>query len=227
MVYGELMVQDRHDYNDSAIFKTWLCFGVSIQANDPSQNKAIAEDLRTAGYVSYAHENMVVISPNDHLFDLFKTIGIRTLAEYRPKAINPEQWAEHDGTSVPTFPSLHAYFESDWCHRFFTNPDTGALGEGMVVASALNGRMFKVKHGGEDCGNVPDKLYDGIEMLEKCPEMDKELDVFKNLQKIIKCKHKVVEKEKPKPKAKTPAAVDEEATKAWESALTKEDSLDD
>jgi len=183
--------------------------------------------LRKAGYCAFAHENLVVISPNDFLFSRFKELGIHTLAEYKPKAITPEQWAEHGGQLVPTFASLLEFFQSNWCNRFFLNKDTGALGEGMVVASSLNGRMFKVKHGGEDCGLVPDKLYDGVEMLEKAPEMEKELEVFRALQKIIKARHIEPVKVKVEPKAKAPAAVDEDAQKAWDSALTKEDTLED
>jgi len=44
----------------------------------------------------------------------------------------------------------------------------------------------------------------------------------------VKHRHKEPEKKKPEPKAaKASAKVDEEAQKAWDSALTKEDSLDD
>jgi hypothetical protein len=157
MVYGECMCINKHDYDES-IFKTWLCFGVSVQANDADENEKLKDELTAAGYSSIAHDNFVIISPNDLLFTMLKDIGIRTLAEYRPKAITPEQWADHGGTLVPTFTSLLAFFQSEWCERFFLNTDTGALGEGFVVASALNGRMFKIKHGGENCGMVPKKL---------------------------------------------------------------------
>jgi len=192
-----------------------------------TENRKLEEELRAAGYASYAHDNFVVISPNDLLFCMFKELGIRTLDEYRPKVITPEQWADHAGQIVPTFNSLYEFFKSKWCARFFLNEETGALGEGFVVASAHNGRMFKVKHGGEDCGSVPDKIQDCLEWLEKQETMDKELEVIQVLQKIIRSKHKVIEKKKPEPKAKAPVKVDEEAQKAWDSALTKEDSLDD
>jgi len=57
----------------------------------------LAEELRKAGYCAVAHDERVVISPNDLLFGMMKDVGIHTLAEYRPKTINPEQWAEHGG----------------------------------------------------------------------------------------------------------------------------------
>lgn len=157
---------------------------------------------------------------------MFVEQGIPTVADYKPKSIAAEQWAT--GNLVPTFKSLHAYVTSDWCSQYFHNPETGPLGEGMVVVSTLTGELYKVKHGGEDCGMVPDKLYDAIEILKEYPALEKALEVFLALQKIVKAKYKVVEK--PKVEAKKPAAaaaVDEDAEKAWISALTKEDSLDD
>jgi len=103
------MSMDKHDY-DGSIFKSWLCFGASVQANDPSENDKLKDELMAGGYSSFAHENFVVISPNDFLFSMFKDLGIHTLAEYKPKVITPEQWADHSGTLVPTFPSLLAFF---------------------------------------------------------------------------------------------------------------------
>jgi hypothetical protein len=103
------MSMNKHDY-DGSIFKSWLCFGVSVQANDADENAKLKEELMTAGYSSYEHDDFVVISPNDFLFSMFKDLGIRTLAEYRPKTITPEQWADHGGALVPTFTSLLAFF---------------------------------------------------------------------------------------------------------------------
>jgi len=227
MVYGELMFQQKHDYTDSSIFKKWFCFGVVLKAIDKNNHEKMAEELRAAGYSSIAKEEVVVISPNDHLFAMFKELDIPTVVDYRPVAIPADRW--NTGYLVPTFPSLHAFLESDWCNQYFLNPETGALGEGMVVTTALNGDLYKLKHGGEDCGQTPERVWEAIEFLKTVPEMDKELAVFTAFERIMKARYKEVEKPKkadPQPKAAA-SAVDEEAQKAWASALTKEDDLDD
>ena len=67
--------------------------------------------------------------------------------------------------------------QSDWMKRFFLGEKP--LGEGMVIASSYDGRMFKLKHGGEECGKVPDRVSELIDILKNnADEKDNELIVL-------------------------------------------------
>jgi hypothetical protein len=69
MVYGELMVLNKHDYE--SIYKSWLAFGVAIRIEDfEKDGKTTAQELRLNGFLGYANEGVVVISPNDALLGL-------------------------------------------------------------------------------------------------------------------------------------------------------------
>lgn len=92
----------------------------------------------------------------------------------------------------------------------------------MVVVSALNGELYKVKNGGEKSGLMPERLNEAIEILKQHPALEKVLDVLFALQRINQAVYKI-EEAVPEPKK----SIDPEAEEAWNSALTKEDSLDD
>ena len=99
----------------------------------------------------------------------------------------------------------------------------------MVVVSHHDGRMWKLKHGGEDCGGVPDKMGDAVQMLnDDKNSSEAHIDVYSSIYNIVKNKPAKREQKKAAPKKPAPEkGADEEAIKAFESALTKEDSLDD
>jgi hypothetical protein len=171
--------------------KKWLCFGVILKPVNPDSNAQLAEELKTAGYLTKVKESVVLISPNDKLFSLFKEIELPMITDYKPAAIPDEKWTT--GSLVPSFPSLKSFLLSDWCSQYFLNPETGPLGEGVVLASTFNGKLYKIKHGGEDCGIVPDKIWDALEYLKDRPDLEPEFSVCSALEKILKARYKVVE----------------------------------
>ena len=58
------MVLNKHDYK--SIFKDWLAFGVAMKVDDFEKNgENVAQELRANGYLGYANEGVIVISPND------------------------------------------------------------------------------------------------------------------------------------------------------------------
>jgi len=116
--------------------------------------------LRSNGFHANAGEEGLTVSPNDKLYELFKANGIVTGDIYVPADLTAEQWADHEGAHVPTFKSLPHFLSSEWCARFFHG--TIPLGEGVVLNSAWDGRQFKLKHGGEECGNLPTKVDEAI-----------------------------------------------------------------
>merc|ERR1719251_547426 len=73
---------------------------------------------------------------------------------------------QHEGSgSLPYFNSMRAFLLSDWVRHFFLPAVGGPLGEGLVIASETDGRLFKFKHGGEEVGNVPAQLTQLVETL--------------------------------------------------------------
>lgn len=118
----------------------------------------------------------MVVTPNDHLFKMFMKLRIPTVSDYKPRSIPDAKWVT--GTLVPTFTSFHNYLTSEWCGQYYLNEETGPLGEGMVVVSALNGELYKVKHGGEKSGLMPERLAEAIQILKEFPALEKVLDVL-------------------------------------------------
>ena len=195
MLYGELMIQQKHDYTESSIFKKWFCFGAVLQANKEEDNVRIVEDLRAAGYSAIVKEGLILISPNDQLFTLLKKVAIPTVADYKPKSLTDEKFATT--REVPTFESLNSFLTSDLSAQYYLNPNTGPLGEGMVISLVLNGEKYKVKHGGECCGNQPEKIQEALEFLKEFPEFGKAIDVLVSLQTILRAKYHEEEKKYP------------------------------
>jgi len=142
----------------------------------------------------------------------------------------------HDGRgSLPYFTSLRKLLASDWAHSFFS-PSNGAMhGEGLVVASEADGRLFKWKHGGEELGKVPEQLEQAVAMLKEIAQSDHAskclphglLQVFEQLLQVATTKPPSLEKHTDSTKQKKEKEFDTEALAVWESALTKYDALEE
>lgn len=237
MLYGELVVNGMYNYTGAGIFKQWLCFGVVVcpVAEDEEAVVRLASALQAAGFNARARYGAVTLAPNAKLSSLLHELGVCTVAEvYRPAGtITAEQWAEHDGHStLPCFKSLRQLLLSPWAQRFLLPADGVALGEGLVVASEADGRLFKWKHAGEELGKVPDQLAMAVNFFESMAGSSQAellpsglLEVFERLLLVATTKVSAPAEPAPKPKAIAKAA-DHEAMLVWESALTKFDCLE-
>lgn len=127
---------------------------------------------------------------------------------------------------------------SGWARRFLL-PEHGApLGEGLVVASEADGRLFKWKHAGEGLGKVPERLAEAVSALHKWAGDGRRarllppglVEAFELLLHVASTKPRVGGETKAKAKddqqGKKEKAVDGEALEAWVSTLTKYDALD-
>lgn len=237
MLYGELVVNGKYNYAGAGIFKKWLCFGVAVHpgAKDDQAPLRLAGALQAAGFNARGVEGTVTVAPNAKLAALLKELRVLTVAEaYMPAGIiTPEQWAEHDGTeALPCFKSLRQLLLSKWAQRFLLPVDGIPLGEGLVLASEADGRLFKWKHGGEDLGKVPDQLLEAVEALRSFAGLPQAalfppglLDIFERLLLVSNAKPAEPALAAPKAKAKAKTG-DSEAVAVWESALTKFDCLE-
>lgn len=240
MLYGELVVNSMYNYAGAGIFKQWLCFGVVLRpdAEDLEAPWRLASALQAAGFNARNVGDAVVVAPNAKLASLLKELQVITVAEsYMPAGtITASQWAEHDGTEkLPRFHSLQQLLVSKWAQRFLLPADGVPLGEGLVVASEADGRLFKWKNGGEDLGKVPEQLHEAVEVLRSIACTPKVellppglLEVFERLLLVATtkpCEPAASAATKAKAKGDNVKG-DTEAAAAWESALTKFDCLD-
>lgn len=173
---------------------------------------------------------LVVLTPNEKLAAFFKDLGIRTVADvYRPaEKVTEAEWAGHDGHgTLPYFKSMRAFLSSEWLRRFLMPKEGAPLGEGLVVASEVDGRLFKLKHGGEELGNMPELLQQACETLGALEMRAPSgmLEVFDGLRALATAKP--IAQAATEPNAPKSAAVDNEALMALESALTKFETLDE
>lgn len=97
--------------------------------------------------------------------------------------------------------------------------------------SAVDGRLFKFKHAGEDLGKVPEQLLEIVTVLRALATSERAgllppdlLAVFERLLLVATSKPEV---EQAAPKPKQEKAEDVEALAAWESALTKFNALEE
>jgi len=193
--------------------------------------------LRAMDINASAKETCVLIAPNQKLFELFAELGITTVAQgYRcPRgACSDKEWLEPVGSaSLHAFPSLRGFLSSQWMRRFLTPEGGTALGEGVVVASAATGRLFKFKHGGEELGKVPDQLEELLTKLHSLPEEKRASMLCPGLVDAAAALHAVATfkpqgvKAKKEPKEPQEKKDDDEARVAFDSALTKFDVLED
>jgi hypothetical protein len=248
MLYGELVVNGKYDYNDSGVFKGWLCFGVIVRpaaadADDQQSIDRLEEDLRIAGYNSRVKEGKVLLAPNEKLFTHLISLGVPTVSDrYQPKGAG-DAWSQYG--ALPKFPSLHALLISDWAKKFFLGPG-GPLGEGLVIALGdstvelgesticTRGSLFKWKNSTEDLGNVPDQLREAIANIHALtPDSAKHLPsgVLEALEALLltsTAPNPSCQKSSSKPtQKKGNGDEDVEAFAAYTSALTKVDCPED
>eukprot|EP00747_Dinoflagellata_sp_TGD_P065087 gnl/TRDRNA2_/TRDRNA2_154201_c0_seq2.p1 gnl/TRDRNA2_/TRDRNA2_154201_c0~~gnl/TRDRNA2_/TRDRNA2_154201_c0_seq2.p1 ORF type:complete len:363 (+),score=42.26 gnl/TRDRNA2_/TRDRNA2_154201_c0_seq2:105-1193(+) len=159
-MYGELVVHDKHDYQKAGILHQWLCFGAVLRIlaeKYEDYNKVIVQ-LRAGGYnVQETIQCTVLLSLNAKLAVILSNLGIRTVADgYQPTTgILGDQWAKHDGDgSLPWFKSLRQFLLSEWPRRFLMPQDGTVYGEGLVVVSEADGKLFKW-NGGQNRGSMP------------------------------------------------------------------------
>jgi hypothetical protein len=234
MLYGELVVNKKFDYDTAGIFKQWLCFGAIARpaSEDEEAASRLATALRAAGFNTQAEIGKVVLAPNAKLVELLHGCGVRLLTDvYWPNGAP----LEHDGSgTLPTFRSLRQLILSEWAQRVLAPVDGMPLAEGLVLASATDGRFFKWKNAGEELGKVPDQLRETVARLLALSERPDAqlllrglLEVFERLLLVATPKPKEAGKlSKP---GKAPAEAEArraEARAVWESALTKFDDLE-
>jgi len=241
MLYGELLIQSKYNYQEIGLHKKWLCFGAMIRARNiddtvekqDAKHQAhhkLCELLRGGGYNARVKEDGVLLVPNTCFAKLLHELQVPTVADgYQPSGVGSvEQWAEHHGYgSIPSFTSTRGFLASPWLQRYLRPEDGIPLGEGLVVASE-DGKLFKLKHGGEELGKVPDQLAELVSVLEQLPSSqfaelpEGILEACKGLLLIVNTKPCV------KPKVEKVRKVQEEDTEAlaaYMSALTKFNDL--
>jgi len=165
MLYGELVVNGKYNYDASGVFKSWLCFGVIIRPSDMEEEaiEHVATVLRAVGYNSRVKEGKVLLAPNEKLFAHLQSIGVPTVANrYQPQGAG-EEWS-HQG-ALPKFTSVQALLTSNWARQLFLAPD-GPLGEGLVIALEGDGSLFKWKNYHEELGKVPDLLREAVTRIQ-------------------------------------------------------------
>lgn len=255
-LYGELVVNGIYDYADSGIFKEWLCFGAVLlprveEADAPSEDSGseaerlreaaagrLAAALRGAGYNACGKGALVLVSANEALMQLLAELGVPTICgRYRPNgAGSAEEWSQHEGRGdLPRFASLRALLASPWARRFLLPAAGAPLGEGLVVASEADGRLFKLKHGGENLGRVPEQLGDLVEGLRRLGAARREAALPAGLLEacetlLLVATTRPAEPERPKApstKAGPRTPQDPQALAAFESALTKDTALEE
>merc|ERR1711879_7406 len=111
-------------------------------------------------------------------------------------------------------------------------------GEGLVVASESDGRLFKWKHAGEELGKVPERLAKAVRELRTWAGDSRRAKLlptclvagFERALHFASTKPRVggptKSKEKKAKDSRIEKAVDREAVAAWESTLTKYNDLD-
>jgi hypothetical protein len=172
VLYGELCFQNKHDYVQSGVYRSWRCFGALATAfsKDEKAPLLLGGRLRTVGYNARAvgqgpSDNRILICLNAKLHDVFKELEVRTVATgYAPQSIDSSSWEEHG--ELPRFESLRDFLHSNWLRQFLMAPDT-QLCEGVVVASEFDGTLFKLKHGSEKLGKVPEQLQEIVHTLRR------------------------------------------------------------
>merc|ERR1712232_1046382 len=180
MLYGELVVNSKYNYGDSGIFKQWLCFGIAVRpsATDEEAAKRLAAALRIADFNANCRNGTVTVTPNAKLAGLLHDLQVCTVSEvYRPGGdITETMWRQHDGNGkLPQFHSLRHLLLSQWAQRFMLPVDGVPLGEGLVIASEADGRLFKWKHAGEELGKVPEQLSEAVKVLQGLTESQAKL----------------------------------------------------
>eukprot|EP00933_Yihiella_yeosuensis_P024700 TRINITY_DN19144_c0_g1_i1.p1 TRINITY_DN19144_c0_g1~~TRINITY_DN19144_c0_g1_i1.p1 ORF type:complete len:434 (+),score=122.22 TRINITY_DN19144_c0_g1_i1:78-1379(+) len=244
MLYGELVVNSKYDYSQTGIHKGWLCFGAVVrpgrevpeqeeEEEDLNFGNELCAHLRKNGYNAKVKGGGVVITPTAQLASVLEKLNIRTVADgYRPRAAGSEdEWAAYHGVgSVPHFSSMRDLLNSAWLQRFLRPAGGIPLGEGLVVVSEADGTLFKLKHGGEELGKVPEQLAElvqDLKLLAARPSMQ----LPANLLEMCEVVHLIATtvpagKNAPKVPNVQKDKEDSDALAVFESALTKFDDVD-
>ena len=239
VLYGELCSQNKYDYMENGIYKDWLCFGAVVIpfSGDLDAPLRLCKQLRLAGFNASTvgrGDKRIILAPNRVLAEVFGEHGVRTVEGYRPQDIDPCDWNKHG--LLPRFESMRSLLCSGWLRRFLVTPTIKgkAIGEGIVVSSEADGRLFKLKHADENIGQVPQLLQTLVSLLKRHVGTPQEkhlptgiLEVCEQLLEIATSKPITVAPEISGKRAPTPlvADTDAEASAAYESALTKFDDL--
>lgn len=240
MLYGELVVNDKNNNNvDVSTVKQWLCFGVLVVpgANDDRAAVRLASALRAAGFNTRVStpgpdsRSTVMVVPNAKLAWLLQKFLIPSLFQgYRPGGQILKEAGRLDGTVVQRFESLRQLVLSSWAQDFLLPADGVALGEGLVVASESDGKLFKWKHASQDTCQTGWRMAEAKETLRGIagtPQAERLppglLDIFERLYATATVAPTGA---RPEAKDKSGSRVDIEAVAVWERALTKIDSLE-
>eukprot|EP00928_Gymnodinium_smaydae_P016884 TRINITY_DN1639_c0_g1_i2.p1 TRINITY_DN1639_c0_g1~~TRINITY_DN1639_c0_g1_i2.p1 ORF type:complete len:420 (-),score=110.19 TRINITY_DN1639_c0_g1_i2:155-1414(-) len=235
MLYGELVINGKYDYGKTGIFKGWLCFGAVLLASADDENASgrLTARLRAEGFnASRSGENRVLVTPSAKLETLLEDLDVRCVSKgYRPDCLAEELWADHDGVGeLPYFRSMRRLIDSEWAQRLLLPADGPPLGEGFVVCSEADGRLFKWKHAGEELGKVPDQLGQVVQQLRALDDKIKllpadVLPAFERLLQVATTKPtEVVVNAAP---SKTSKEEDTAALAVWHSTLTKFEALEE
>jgi len=236
MLYGELVVNAKWDYAKSGIYKGWLCFGAVIRSEtqDKQATERLSEALRAAGFTAAVRDDRVVLVPSPAFAGLLSAAGIETVYDKYAPSRDGVQWPAHDGAGrLPYFTSMRAFILSDWVRHFFLPAVGGPLGEGLVIASEADGRLFKFKHGGEELGNVPAQLTELVEKLRGLEGTPKAVVLPESLLQVLEVMLQVVLKKPPQPEKQakqgqaSKPTEDLECMAVLDSALTKFDCLEE
>eukprot|EP00929_Paragymnodinium_shiwhaense_P118344 TRINITY_DN90274_c0_g1_i1.p1 TRINITY_DN90274_c0_g1~~TRINITY_DN90274_c0_g1_i1.p1 ORF type:complete len:420 (-),score=124.67 TRINITY_DN90274_c0_g1_i1:257-1516(-) len=237
MLYGELVIQGKYDYVAQGIYKQWLCFGAVLRPEaleDEAAVRRMTGALRAADLNASAKEDRILLAPNKKLFALFAELNIDTVATgYHPgKAGCEKGWADaYDAQSLHEFDSMRCFLQSDWVQRFLLPANRVPNGEGVVIASAADGRLFKFKHGGEELGKVPRQLEDIMTKLSELQDATQKAVFPPDILAVAEILHKVATykpagAENAVAKMEKVDSEDTEAIAVFQSALTKVDDLD-
>jgi len=236
LLYGELAINAFYDYTPAGVFRTWLCFGVVLEAAAGEEAAArTTSALQAAGYPAQAAEDKILLPPSRPLCSRLRELGVPTVASgYRPVGAGEAEWGGHDGEGdLPSFHSLRGLILSDWAQRFLMPAEGAPLGEGLVVVSLPSARLFKWKHAGE-VSHVPQQLHEIVEALRGLVGTARAglvpadfLEVFERLHRMATAPVQAAPKAAaPKKQRKPGKAEDAEALEVWASTLTKFDTLE-
>jgi len=204
-----------------------LCDGAGFFADesDETAETKLALALRIAGFNARPKGGKVLVAPNERLFHLLHRCQVPTVVEgYRPHSLTAQEWQEHEGPgNLACFRSMRALLSSPWAQRFLM-PETGAvLGEGIVVASEADGRLFKWKQAAETSTVLPARLAEavaGVRALKHAAQAKLPTGIVEMLELLLRAtvKSEIIAKRPPKAAVQS---IDPDAQAALASALTK------
>lgn len=204
-----------------------LCDGAGFFADDSDEaaETKLALALRIAGFNARPKGSKVLVAPSERLFHLLHQFHVPTVVEgYRPHSLTAQEWQEHEGSgNLASFHSMRALLSSCWAQRFLMPENGAALGEGIVVASEADGRLFKWKQASETSTMLTARLAEavaGVRALKHAAQAKLPTGIVEVLELLLRAtvKSEIITKRSPKAVVQ---ALDPDAQAALESALTK------